>query len=226
MTGHRCATCGAAYPRSSRDRHGGSQTALKPVGSRCRGPGLRVKMGPGRFFWCRVGVGRIAVESARMLAGPYAIAWARTTEEDMYGSQTPAHYPSYGVPHDPVYRKMMLDLRPPSRLPWVLLVLVLVAAPTGRSWPGRSGTTCCLSWKGRAERKGAARAGHPPAWRSSPRNGAGFGARFIETERPGQGQPAGRAQGHPRQPAREDSGRDGQGSRSRSTSPVAGCGWR
>jgi chemotaxis protein MotB len=49
----------------------------------------------------------------------------------MYGSQTPAHYPSYGVPHDPVYRKMMLDLRPPSRLPWVLLVLVMAAATYG-----------------------------------------------------------------------------------------------
>jgi chemotaxis protein MotB len=46
----------------------------------------------------------------------------------MYGSQTqtPAHYPSYGVPHDPAY-KMEADLRPPSRLPWLLLVLVSVA---------------------------------------------------------------------------------------------------
>ncbi len=51
-------------------------------------------------------------------------------------TQTPPHYPSYGVPHDPAYR-MMTEPRPPSRVPWLLLVLVLL----GVAYVGQ------LAWK-------------------------------------------------------------------------------
>jgi chemotaxis protein MotB len=45
----------------------------------------------------------------------------------MYGPQTPAHYPSYGVPYDPAYRTNQEVKPPPSRrLPWLLLILVVV----------------------------------------------------------------------------------------------------
>jgi chemotaxis protein MotB len=56
------------------------------------------------------------------------VGWHGIREDDMYGpqTQTPAHYPSYGVPHDPAYR-MKASPRSSSRLPWLLLILVLVS---------------------------------------------------------------------------------------------------
>jgi chemotaxis protein MotB len=44
----------------------------------------------------------------------------------MYGHQSPAHYPSYGVPHDPVYRTHPEAPAPSRPLPWLLLTLVVV----------------------------------------------------------------------------------------------------
>jgi chemotaxis protein MotB len=74
----------------------------------------------------------------------------------MYGpqAQTPPHYPSYGVPHDPAYR-MRADLRPPSRVPWLLLVLVLLGvAYSGQLIWKEHGRLLALIDKGEASERG------------------------------------------------------------------------
>jgi chemotaxis protein MotB len=74
----------------------------------------------------------------------------------MYGPQahTPPHYPSYGVPHDPAYRRVA-DLRPPSRVPWLLLVLVLAGvAYAGQFIWKEHGRLLALVDKGEASEQG------------------------------------------------------------------------
>jgi chemotaxis protein MotB len=74
----------------------------------------------------------------------------------MYGpqAQTPPHYPSYGVPHDPAYRTMA-DLRPPSRVPWLLLVLVLAGVVYAGQFVWKEhGRLLALVQKGEASERG------------------------------------------------------------------------
>ncbi len=46
----------------------------------------------------------------------------------MYGPQIPAHYPSYGVSPESNYRHLDREARTRARLPWLLLVLVVVSS--------------------------------------------------------------------------------------------------